>query len=191
MFSAVIGYDPSFDNSGASKALENASVSSDQTPLILKLVTTHSIEHFRHLEPRKSNDTDDINALLYGIVQARHLIVEPRRGQPEPHEAAKIFYDYINKTEDVLQWDPVPLPDECLHSMMSQTSAFQAPATQGLEGSPALPEGRKRKLVRIGKPQNCYALVTDMMIRTTTATTQITNGNVLAIGRCPSSQPRR
>ncbi|EGX92381.1 hypothetical protein CCM_03754 [Cordyceps militaris CM01] len=138
-FEVVIGFDHSFSGSPVAKALspEGQAV---RPPMLLSLVTTHSIEHIdRHL-PEELSPLERRNALLATIVNARKLTTDPDRGYPEPHEIASMFCDFLNGAVEGVLWDPIPVPEEVLDIYMSSQSQSQQPAVVEAEGN------RKRKL---------------------------------------------
>lgn len=143
-FDLVIGYDHGFGTSPVSRALSPESQAA-RPPMVLTLVTTHSIEHISLQLPDNLDPLERKNALLSGIVRARSLINDPDRGYPEPHELAGLFCDFLNgKAEDII-WDPASLPDEILDVYFSSQSKSQMPALAEQDNA------RKRKLVRNGK----------------------------------------
>ncbi|OAR02664.1 hypothetical protein LLEC1_01824 [Akanthomyces lecanii] len=138
-FEVVIGYDHSFGSSPIAQALspEGQAV---RPPMVLTLVTTHSIEHIDQQLPEELGLLERRNALLAGIVNARKLTSDPDRGYPEPHEIASGFCDFLNGAVEGVLWEPIPLPEDVLDIYMSSQSQSQQPATTEAEGT------RKRKL---------------------------------------------
>ncbi|KJZ74175.1 hypothetical protein HIM_06406 [Hirsutella minnesotensis 3608] len=138
-FDVVIGFDRSFSASRVSSRITQNHFG--RKPLLLLLVTTHSIEHIDLHVPNDMSPLERKNALLSGIVRARKLVRDPDRGYPEPHELASIFVDFFNGETDAIMWEPVPLPEEVLDIYLSSQSQSQVPATS----LPEPAEGRKRK----------------------------------------------
>lgn len=138
-FEVVIGYDHSFGGSPVARALlpEGQAV---RPPMVLTLVTTHSIEHIDQQLPGELSPLERRNALLAGIVNARKLTSDPDRGYPEPHEIASGFCDFLNGAVEGVLWEPIPLPEDVLDIYMSSQSQSQQPVVAEAEGT------RKRKL---------------------------------------------
>lgn len=136
-FEVVIGYDHSFSSSPVATALLPAA-QAVRPPMVLTLVTTHSIEHIDQHLPDDLGPLESKSALLAGIVNARKLTSDPDRGYPEPHEIASMFCDFLNGAVEGVLWEPIPIPDEVLDFFVSSQS--QQPAVAEAEAS------RKRKL---------------------------------------------
>lgn len=143
-FDVVVGYDYSFGSSEIGKKLE-PEIPDARSPVVLMLVTTHSIEHIDLHVPRDLATLERKNALVSGIVRARQLVGDPDRGYPEPHELASVFLDYLNGLVEGIIWDPVPLPEEILDVYLNTQSRSQIPATDTPD---VVGNARKRKLVR-------------------------------------------
>lgn len=135
----VVGFDHSFRQSPVAKALSAREII-NQPPLLLTLVTTHSIEHIDLEIPGEMHPLQRRNALLAGIVGARKLVDDPDRGYPEPHELASLFYMYLNGKADTILWEPIPIPAEVLDIYESSQTKSQFPSTIEPDNS------RKRKL---------------------------------------------
>ncbi|TQV92143.1 HDA1 complex subunit [Cordyceps javanica] len=138
-FEVVIGFDHSFGGSSVAQALspEGQAV---RPPMVLSLVTTHSIEHIdRHL-PEELGPLERRNALLASIVNARKLTSDPDRGYLEPPEIANMFCDFLNGAVEGVLWEPIPLPEDVLDVYMSSQSQSQQHTMAETEGN------RKRKL---------------------------------------------
>lgn len=138
-FDVVIGFDHSFSTSPVSKGLGSESPGK-KGPLLLVLVTTHSIDHIDLHLLEDLGPLERKNALLSGVVRARKLVRDPERGYPEPHEIAGIFVDYLNGETDMVVWEPVPVPAEVLDIFISSQSRSQQQASAPEQGN-----GRKRK----------------------------------------------
>ncbi|KAG5981490.1 hypothetical protein E4U55_002887 [Claviceps digitariae] len=141
-FDVVVGYDHSFGSSEIGKKLE-PEIPDATSPLVLMLVTTHSIEHIDLYVPSDLATLERKNALVSGIVRARRLVGDPDRGYPEPHELASLFLDYLNGLVEGIIWDPVPLPEEILDIYVNSQSRSQMPA---IDKSDVTGNARKRKL---------------------------------------------
>ncbi|KAJ2978159.1 hypothetical protein NQ176_g3973 [Zarea fungicola] len=140
-FEVVIGFDHAFGGSPMARALSQEG-QAVRPPLVLTLVTTHSIEHIDQQLPSDLGALERRNALLAGIVNARKLTSDPDRGYPEPHEIATMFCGYLNGDVDGVLWEPLSLPEEVLDIYMSSQS-------QVLTHTRTIPDtegGRKRKL---------------------------------------------
>ncbi|PFH58873.1 hypothetical protein XA68_13097 [Ophiocordyceps unilateralis] len=134
-YDVVIGFDHSYAAWRASSSLSSEAAGfGAKKPLMLHLVTTHTIEHFNQHLPQELTSVERKHALLSGVVNARPLINDPERGYPEPHEVAGTFVDYINGSTDTIAYLPIPIPD-VLDPSPSQTE------TDGLLQD----DGRKRK----------------------------------------------
>ncbi|KAM3540466.1 hypothetical protein ARSEF1564_006601 [Beauveria bassiana] len=140
-FEVVIGFDHSFGSSPVAQALlrEGQAV---RPPMVLTLVTTHSIEHIDRQLQGELNPLERRNALLASIVNARKLTSDPDPGYPEPHSIATMFYEFLNGAAEEVFWDPISLPEDVLDIYMSSQSQSQSqqPAVAETESS------RKRKL---------------------------------------------
>ncbi|OAA37729.1 Chromo domain-like protein [Beauveria brongniartii RCEF 3172] len=138
-FEVVIGFDHSFGSSPVAQALlrEGQAV---RPPMVITLVTTHSIEHIDRQLQGELNPLERRNALLASIVNARKLTSDPDRGYPEPYSIATMFYEFLNGAAEEVFWDPIPLPEDVLDIYMSSQSQSQQPAVAETESS------RKRKL---------------------------------------------
>ncbi|KAJ6785376.1 hypothetical protein PWT90_04537 [Aphanocladium album] len=136
-FEVVIGFDHSFGSSPVARVLSSEG-QAVRPPMVLTLVTTHSIEHIDQQLPGELGALERRNALLAGIVNARKLTSDPDRGYPEPHEIASMFCDFLNGAVEGVLWEPMTLPEDVLDIYMSWQS--QQPAMAEAEGS------RKRKL---------------------------------------------
>jgi hypothetical protein len=139
-FDMIIG----FDNSLASSAsLSTSGTPSSRVPLVLRLVTTHGIDHIDYKVARDIIPLERRQAILYAIVGGRNLVSDPERGQPEPHEIARAFCDYLNGDVPDPDWVPVSLPDALLMSYVGSQGQPTMPAATESE----LEKGIKRKLV--------------------------------------------
>ncbi|KAG6041905.1 hypothetical protein E4U41_000393, partial [Claviceps citrina] len=143
-FDLVVGYDHSFGSSEIGKKLE-PEIPDARSPMVLMLVTTHSIEHIDLYVPSDLTALERKNALVSGIVRARQLVGDPDRGYPEPHELASLFLDYLNGLVEGFVWDPVPLPEEILDVFVNSQPRSQMPVTAALDAESA-ENSRKRKL---------------------------------------------
>lgn len=140
-FDAVVGFDHTFNSSPISQRLSSSS-NGGKAPLVLQLVTTHSIEHIALHVPQEISPLERKNALLSGIVQARRLIDDPDRGYVDPHEVAEVFSNYLNGFTESISWQPQSIPDYVIDFYLSSQSRSQMPAeSKMLEGN-----GLKRKL---------------------------------------------
>ncbi|KOS19365.1 hypothetical protein ESCO_000393 [Escovopsis weberi] len=141
-FDVIIGYDSSFTTSQfLQRSLPKTSNTRQQ--LVLKLVTTHSIEHIDLRISEQIGDageTERKNVLVAAIVRARPMVNDPERGAFEPHEIAEIFTRYVNGDEDTISWEAQGVPEDVLDVFMSQPSQSEIPLTL-----PTLENGRKRK----------------------------------------------
>ncbi|POR39584.1 Uncharacterized protein TPAR_00222, partial [Tolypocladium paradoxum] len=140
-FDVVVGFDYLFSRSPVSKSLSSETPETKR-PLVLILVTTHSIEHIDLHVPEELGPLERKNALLSGIVRARKLMSDPDRGYPEPYQLANIFVEFLNGEIDTVIWEPVAVPDEVLDIYVSSQSQLQMPVAGRPEGE----NGRKRKL---------------------------------------------
>ncbi|KAJ6438502.1 decaprenyl-diphosphate synthase subunit 1 [Purpureocillium lavendulum] len=140
-FEVVVGFDHTFGSSPASRRLEADEDKRVKGPLVLILVTTHSIEHIDLHVPSDLGSLERKNALLAAIVHARKLVSDPDRGYPEPHELAGLFIQYLNGDVDGVIWEPIPIPDDILDIYLTSQGRSQMPPTATLDDN-----GRKRKL---------------------------------------------
>ncbi|UNI18907.1 hypothetical protein JDV02_005142 [Purpureocillium takamizusanense] len=140
-FDVVVGFDHTFGSSPVLKGLEADEDERLKGPLVLILVTTHSIEHIDLYVPSDMSPLERKNALLAAIVHARKLMSDPDRGYPEPHELASLFVQYLNGDVDGVEWKPISIPNDILDIYVNSQSRSQLPAVSTAEDS-----GRKRKL---------------------------------------------
>ncbi|KAF5133309.1 hypothetical protein E5D57_003932 [Metarhizium anisopliae] len=140
-FDIVIGYDHSFGGSEIQKKLE-PEIPEARSPMVLILVTTHSIEHIDLYISDDLTPLERKNALMSGIVRSRHLVSDPDRGYSEPHEIASLFLDYLNGQTEEITWKPIPVPEDVMDIYLNSQSRSQMP----VEGTPELENARKRKL---------------------------------------------
>ncbi|SPJ74841.1 uncharacterized protein FTOL_04572 [Fusarium torulosum] len=121
-FDVVIGYDFHFSRSSIARQLYTKSTR--KSPLVLLLVTTHSIEHVSLHPWDKVSDLEAKNAILACTVSAGRYLEDPERGYGEPHKVAEVFAAYLNGNTDTLNWEPQTIPDDVLdifENPMSQT----------------------------------------------------------------------
>lgn len=141
-YNVVIGFDTLFSDSLVAKALNRGSASSSPL-LLLQLATIHSIEHIAQHIPSDLTALERRNALLLGIAKARSLVKTPKDNKDhEPHTAAQVFSDYVNELTDIVQWEPMPMPNKVVELFVS--SQFRAQIPQGI----AQGVGLKHRLVR-------------------------------------------
>lgn len=142
-YNVVIGFDTLFSDSLVAKALGRESAGSGSPLLLLQLATIHSIEHIAQHIPSDLTSLERRNALLLGIAKARSLVREPREDKDhEPHTAAQVFSDYVNELTDIVQWEPMPIPNKVVDIFVSSQFRSQIPQdiAQGV--------GLKHRLVR-------------------------------------------
>ncbi|KAL6889650.1 hypothetical protein HDV57DRAFT_508014 [Trichoderma longibrachiatum] len=112
-FDVVIGYDHSFRHSSIAQGL-SAHSSSSRHPLVLQLVTTHSIEHIDLHLPEDLTLLERKSVLISAIVRARDLVERPDPNHPEPHEIAAQIVEYLSSDEEPFLWEPIPVPENIL-----------------------------------------------------------------------------
>ncbi|KAK1247845.1 hypothetical protein MKX07_000733 [Trichoderma sp. CBMAI-0711] len=139
-FDVVIGYDHSFRHSAVAQGLSTHS-SSSRHPLVLQLVTTHSIEHIDLHIPDDLTLLERKSVLVSAIVRARQLVERPDPNQPEPHEIAAQIIEYLSSDEEPFLWEPTPVPENILDVYVHSQSRSQLPTTAQRD----LETGRKRK----------------------------------------------
>lgn len=142
-FEVVIGFDHSFGGSPVARALSREE-QAVRPPMVLTLVTTHSIEHIDQQLPEELRPLERRNALLAGMVNARKLTSDPDRGYPEPYEIANMFCDFLNGAVEGVLWEPIPLPEDVLDIYMSSQSQSQSQSQQPVAAQTE--SSRKRKL---------------------------------------------
>ena len=140
-FNVVVAFDHSFGGSPVSRSLADDEAGAN-APLVLTLVTTHSIEHIDLRMPAQLGSLERKSALLAGVVHSRTLILDPDRDHPEPHQLAALFVSYLNGEVDEVAWEPIPVPDEVVDIYLSSQARSQLPSTGAADDN-----GRKRKLV--------------------------------------------
>ncbi|KAF5631196.1 hypothetical protein F52700_6900 [Fusarium sp. NRRL 52700] len=125
-FDVIIGYDYRYPSSLIARHLcDNPS---QKPPLVLRLVTTYSIEHvYNTLHGATLLETQ--NAILASTVSASRYLEEPERGYCEPHEVAEIFANYFNGNTDTLNWEPQVIPDDVLDIFDNPGTQTQLPFT--------------------------------------------------------------
>jgi hypothetical protein len=149
-FDVVIGYDFHFSRSSIARQLYTKSTR--KSPLVLLLVTTHSIEHVSLHPWNKVSDLEAKNAILACTVSAGRYLEDPERGYDEPHKVAEVFAAYLNGNTDTLNWEPQTIPDDVLdifENPMSQTRTLFS--MDSLHGN-----GLKRKYVSAG---SCFSVL--------------------------------
>lgn len=125
-FDVIIGYDYRYPSSLIARQLcDNPT---RKPPLVLRLVTTYSIEHvYNTLQGATLLETQ--NAILASTVSASRYLEEPERGYCEPHEVAEIFANYFNGNTDTLNWEPQGIPDDVLDIFENPGTQTQLPFT--------------------------------------------------------------
>ncbi|KAF5652174.1 hypothetical protein F25303_3545 [Fusarium sp. NRRL 25303] len=125
-FDVIIGYDYRYPSSLIARQLcDNPA---RKPPLVLRLVTTYSIEHvYNTLQGATLLETQ--NAILASTVSASRYLEEPERGYCEPHEVAEIFANYFNGNTDTLNWEPQGIPDDVLDIFENPGTQTQLPFT--------------------------------------------------------------
>ncbi|TFB02025.1 hypothetical protein CCMA1212_005862 [Trichoderma ghanense] len=139
-FDVVIGYDHSFRHSSIAQGLSTHSDGSKH-PLVLQLVTTHSIEHIDLHIPEDLTLLERKSVLISAIVRARDLVERPDPNHPEPHEIAAQIVEYLSSDEEPFLWEPIPVPENILDVYVHSQSRSQLPTTAQRD----LETGRKRK----------------------------------------------
>ncbi|KAF5011375.1 hypothetical protein FDECE_2506 [Fusarium decemcellulare] len=123
-FDVVIGYDHAFNSSGIARQLSTSNVR--KPPLVLLLVTTHTIEHIAIRIPQDLSVLERKNALLASIILARRYLEDPERGYGDPHQVAEVFAAYLNGNTDAVSWEPQGIPDEVLDVYENPQSQSQS-----------------------------------------------------------------
>ena len=141
-YDVVIGYDGSFSDSAFFHQLNDENTDKKQ-PLVLRLITTYSIEHIEAELPPTANELEHKSALLLSIVNARPLLADPPR-LPQPPFVAKIFSDYVNDEVQSIAWDPEPIPPSVVDVYANSQSLSQMPRESSFDPETG---GRKRKIV--------------------------------------------
>ncbi|PTB67990.1 hypothetical protein BBK36DRAFT_1115161 [Trichoderma citrinoviride] len=139
-FDVVIGYDHSFRHSSIARGLSTHSGGS-RHPLVLVLVTTHSIEHIDLHIPEDLTLLERKSVLISGIVRARDLVERPDPNHPEPHEIAAQIIEFLSSDEEPFLFEPTPLPENILDVYVHSQSRSQLPSV--VQRDPET--GRKRK----------------------------------------------
>ncbi|KAF4959807.1 hypothetical protein FGADI_1309 [Fusarium gaditjirri] len=125
-FDVIIGYDFHYPSSLIARQLCDNTVR--KLPLVLRLVTTYSIEHvYGPLDG--ATELEAKNAILASTVSASRYLEEPERGYCEPHEVAEIFANYFNGITDTLNWEPQGVPDDVLDIFENPGTQTQLPFT--------------------------------------------------------------
>lgn len=123
-FDVVIGYDHTFSSSAVSRRISTLG-NDAEFPLVLLLVTTHSIEHIGLHISKDVSPLERKHALLSSIVLARRIVEDPDPGYGDPHEIAKVFTDYLNGYSDSIVWEPHPIPDNILDVFQNSQPRLQ------------------------------------------------------------------
>lgn len=148
-FDVVIGYDFHFSRSSIARQLYTKSTR--KSPLVLLLVTTHSIEHVNLHHWDKVSDLEAKNAILACTVSAGRYLEDPERGYGEPHKVAEVFAAYLNGNTDTLDWEPQTIPDDVLDIFENPMSQIRTLfSIDSLHGN-----GLKRKYVSVG---SCFSV---------------------------------
>ncbi|KAL1895804.1 hypothetical protein Cpir12675_003082 [Ceratocystis pirilliformis] len=142
-FNAVIGFDYMFRFSTAARQINAFPVS--KQPFVLTLMMLHSIEHLDISMVKAQDAMEHKNAVVYGLVQGRDLIRNPRLTDYEkPHEIAFHFAEQVKDPNPHFAWDSQPFPKEILDGIYMSPQSSQANDSEtGLDSQ--LAAGRKRK----------------------------------------------
>ncbi|KAF4972296.1 hypothetical protein FZEAL_9623 [Fusarium zealandicum] len=122
-FDVVIGYDHLFSSSPMAKELAINNVR--KSPLVLLLVTTHTIEHIGTRLSPSLPPLERKNALLSSIVLARNLLVSPETGYRDPYQVAKVFANYLNGVTEALNYVPQDIPENVFNIWAQSQSLSQ------------------------------------------------------------------
>ena len=141
-FDVVVGFDHGFHTSPMAQALSSA----EKSPLVLILVTTHSLDHIDLQVPKEASPLERRNMLLSGIVRARRLICDPDQGYLEPHQLARNFVNYLNGETQSIPDVQVPIPDDVLDVYMSSQPRSQWQPESSLQTAEQ-GNNRKRRIV--------------------------------------------
>jgi hypothetical protein len=144
-----------FDHTARSVELPATLNYESMAPIVLALVATYSLEHIDQqlleIEPEDIDFLERKNALNLATGTAAKYLRSPERQYPEPHEAAKVFADFLRSPESGLDWEPHPLPADIFDLWLSsqergqQTQALSHPDRDVSSG----PGTRKRPSVSV------------------------------------------
>ncbi|KAL5624559.1 hypothetical protein BROUX41_004619 [Berkeleyomyces rouxiae] len=142
-FNVVIGFDYMFQSSATARQIE--ALPTGKQPFVLTLMMLHSIEHL-HISISKARDPmEHKNAVVYGLVEGRDLIRNPRLADYEkPHEIAFHFAEQVKDPNPHFAWDSQPFPKEILEGIyMSPQSSENTDVDTGSDTQATC--SRKRK----------------------------------------------
>lgn len=137
-----------FDHTARSVQLPASLGYGSMAPIVLSLVVTYSLEHIDQQLLQLDPDLDGLqrkNALNLAIATAKEHLRNPKRGFPEPHEAAEMFYNFLRSPEGGLAWEPHPLSPDIFDIYISTQDHTQESQRDMLRRD--LSVGRKRPAV--------------------------------------------
>ncbi|KAL2118930.1 hypothetical protein VTJ04DRAFT_5889 [Mycothermus thermophilus] len=103
-------------------------------PVLLSLVATYSLDHIEQQLGEQEPDLDSLekrNALNLATASVVEYLRNPeRRHHIDPHEAAKMFANYLRNPDAGLDWEPHPLPDDIFEIWMNSQNTQREQGTQ-------------------------------------------------------------
>lgn len=137
-FDIVIGFDRGIMQTDV---LKHWAQTNGKKPMLIRLITTYSIEHLDMMMPPDFDDLERKNALLIAMFQSRSLITNDEQGEMIDGLATH-FANQVIDPEPNFGWEPEPIPTAVLDLYASSQSMSQLPPTAEELTS------RKRKAVR-------------------------------------------
>ncbi|TEA21299.1 putative membrane protein [Colletotrichum sidae] len=124
-FDVVIGFDNGIMRTNI---LNQWTQMKGKKPMLIRLMTTYSIEHLEPMMPPDLDDLERKNALLIALFQSRSLIASDEQGEVLD-EVATLFANQVIEPMPSFGWNPVLIPTAVLDFFSSSQHDSQLPPT--------------------------------------------------------------
>ncbi|KAF6841749.1 endosomal cargo receptor [Colletotrichum plurivorum] len=124
-FDIVIGFDRGIMQTDL---LKHWAQTNGKKPMLVRLITTYSIEHLDLMMPPNFDDLERKNALLIAMFQSRSLIANDEQGEMIDGLATH-FANQVIDPEPNFGWEPEPIPTAVLDLYASSQPMSQMPPT--------------------------------------------------------------
>ncbi|TDZ17780.1 putative membrane protein [Colletotrichum orbiculare MAFF 240422] len=124
-FDVVIGFDNGIMRTNI---LNQWTQMKGKKPMLIRLMTTYSIEHLDPMMPPDLDDLERKNALLIALFQSRSLIASDEQGEVLD-EVATLFANQVIEPMPSFGWNPVLIPTAVLDFFSSSQHDSQLPPT--------------------------------------------------------------
>ncbi|KAF6817317.1 endosomal cargo receptor [Colletotrichum sojae] len=124
-FDIVIGFDRGIMQTDL---LKHWAQTNGKKPMLVRLITTYSIEHLDLMMPPNFDDLERKNALLIAMFQSRSLIANDEQGEMIDGLATH-FANQVIDPEPNFGWEPEPIPAAVLDLYASSQPMSQMPPT--------------------------------------------------------------